>query len=109
MFFYSIIRKISSSSYAEGGTTVIKKNKTQSSKFSLIAIENFEKQLNKLFFFFPQKHFLVGKKKITLKSQCFAKLNRSRTTASSLQTSNTENLHRAHSSSRQSIEHMDYL
>lgn len=92
MFFYSIIRKISSSSQAEDGTTVIKRNKTQFSKFSLIARENFEKQLNKFFFFPPTKHFLLGKKKITFKSRCFTKLTRSRTTASSLQTSNTENL-----------------
>lgn len=61
MLFYSIIRRLSSSSQAESGTTVINKNKTQFSKFSLIAIENFEKQLNKVFF--PPKHFLVGKKK----------------------------------------------
>lgn len=107
MFFYSIIRRISSSSQAEGGTTKsLKKNKTHFSKFSLIDIENFEKQLNA--FFFPKTIF-GGEKKNTLKSQCFAKLNVSRTTANSLQTSNTENLHRAHSSTRQSIEHMDYL
>lgn len=119
MFFYSTIRRPSSSSQAEGGTIQLLKKKNQISKFSLDAPENFKKQL------IPPQHFLEGEEGLWIPVPCkykwlqnYSQLFLSKHTISihhynygfrRLQTPNTENLHRAHSSTRQSIDHMDYL